>query len=170
MITGGHIASSYLIAVGAKQLGLPISSTEILQIILASNVMDIDFIVGQFTGKTGEAHHQNLTHTPIGALLLLVVLILLFKPSLIIALLFLMSLFLHLVLDDAGYWMYRLNFYKTPTNPQVNWLYPATPFHKNKLIIGNKKVLNFYLFKAWPVALLELLLILIATIVYFSSR
>ncbi len=166
MITGGHIAISYLLAGGVKHFGLPLSSGETLQIIIAGNVMDIDFLVGLVTGKTGEAHHQNITHTPLGAILLWGFLFLVFQPSFVVSLLFLISLFLHLVFDDIGYWMYKLKLYNTPTNSQINWLYPLTTFHKNKLIKGNKEVLIFYLFKAWPVALLELLLILVAIIVY----
>ena len=57
MITGGHIATSYLLAEGARHLGFPLTSGEIFQIIVAGNVIDIDFVVGQITGKTGEAHH-----------------------------------------------------------------------------------------------------------------
>ena len=65
MLTLGHIATSYLISIGAKNAGFPISSNEILQIVVAGNIMDVDFIIGQFTGKTGETHHQNITHTPL---------------------------------------------------------------------------------------------------------
>lgn len=166
MLTGGHISISYLLAEGARSFGFPITSNEIAQIIISGNVMDIDFLVGLVTGKTGEAHHQNITHTPLGAILLWGFLFLVFQPSFIVSLFFLISLFLHLVFDDLGYWMYKLILYNTPTNPQINWLYPLTTFHKNKLIKGNKEVLIFYLFKAWPVALLELLLILVAIIVY----
>lgn len=167
MITGGHIATSYLLAEGARHLGFPLTSSEVLQMIIAGNVMDIDFLAGLVTGKTGEAHHQNITHTPLGAFLLWTILFLIFQPSLIVSLLLLISLFLHLILDEIGYWIYRLKLYNTPTNPQINWLYPLTPFHKNKLIKGNKEVLSFYLFKAWPVALLELIFILIAIVVFF---
>jgi len=170
MLTPGHIAASYLIASGAKSLGFSISSSEIWQVIIAGNVMDIDFIIGQFTGKTGEAHHQNTTHSPLGALLILPILWLIFHPTMPIVALFLIALLVHLILDDIGYWMYKLRFYKTPTNPQVNWLYPITKFHKNKLITGNINVLNFYLFKAWPVATLELILTLAALLLYFLTR
>lgn len=170
MITGGHIASSYLLAEGAKHLGLPLSSNEVLQIILAGNVVDIDFLIGLATGKTGEAHHQNITHTPIGTLLLFIVLVLIFHPSPLLALLFLFSLFLHLILDDIGYWIYKFGLFKIPTNPQINWLYPLTAFHKNKLIKGNKEVLRFYVIKAWPIALLEFFLIILATIIFIKTR
>lgn len=166
MLTPGHIAASFIITAGAINLGFPISSNEIWQVIIAGNIMDMDFVIGQFIGKTGEAHHQNVTHTPLGATLILLILWLFFHPTILIMTLFLIALLVHLILDDIGFWMYKLRFYKTPTNPQVNWLYPLTPFHKNKLIKGNKEVLSFYLFKAWPVALLELLLILVATILF----
>ena len=169
MITGGHIAASYLLAEGARRMGFPLTSNEVIQIIIAGNVMDIDFLVGLMTGKTGEAHHQNFTHTPFGAILLWAGLLLLFKPTPVLSGLFLISIFFHLILDDIGYWAYRFKIIKVKINPQINWLYPLTRFHKNKLMIGNKEVLNFYLFKAWPVALLEILLILIATIVFIQA-
>lgn len=168
MLTSGHIASSYLLAEGMKCFGFSLTSKEVLQIIAVGNVMDLDFLVGLVNGKTGEAHHQNITHTPLGAILLWGFLFFVFSAIIVytVSLLFLISLFLHLVFDDIGYWMYKLKLYNAPANPQINWLYPLTTFHKNKIIKGNKEVLNFYLFKAWPVALLELLLILVAIIVY----
>jgi hypothetical protein len=169
MITGGHIASSYLLAMGAKGLGISVSTSDILQIIIAGNIADIDFIYGMLINKTGEAHHQNVTHTPVGALLFFVGFWLFLTPSLDIAILILLSLFLHLILDDIGYWFYKIKFYKSKTNPQINWLFPFTQFHKEKLIEGNKEVLYFYLFKAWPVALLEIVLIVVALILLFSS-
>lgn len=170
MLTPGHIAISYLIIKGFQHFGLPVTQNEILQTIVAGNVMDIDFLVGQFTQKTGEAHHQNISHTPLGAIIIFVVLILLFHPPITIAFILLISLIAHLVLDDVGYWMYKFKLYNTPTNPQINWLYPVTPYHKNKLITGNKNVLLFYLIKAWPVAIFELLITITAVFVFFSIK
>lgn len=73
---------------------------------------------------------------------------------------------LHLVLDESGYWVCKLGLYKSQVNPQINWLYPFSGFRRNKVMTDNKEVLRFYLINAWPVALLELLLIFVAIIVY----
>ena len=85
MLTGGHIATSYLLAQTAKSLGLPLIGNEVLGIIIAGNVIDLDFFVGFFTGKTGEAHHQNITHTPLGIILIWVGIHLLFRPSVMLS-------------------------------------------------------------------------------------
>lgn len=162
MLTGGHVAVSYLLAESAKSFGLPLTGTDVLWTIVAGNIIDTDFFLGFLTGKTGEAHHQNITHTPIGVLLIVLGIILLFHPSLTFSFLLFLALFIHLILDDIGYWFYKLNFLKSHVNPQVNWLFPITPFHKNKLMKSNKDVLKYYLFKTWPVSLTEAGLIVLA--------
>ena len=168
MLTGGHIAASYLIAETAKSFGVPVTASETIQIIIAGNIVDIDFFVGLINGKTGEEHHQNITHTPLGAVTLLILLSILFDASVVSAALLGISLFIHLILDDVGYWMYKLGIYKSRTNSQVNWFYPFNKFQKHNLIKGNKEVLKFYLVKAWPVAVIEILLVLIAVIVFLK--
>ncbi|OGG08952.1 hypothetical protein A2154_00905 [Candidatus Gottesmanbacteria bacterium RBG_16_43_7] len=166
MITGGHIAVSYLLAESAKSLGIHLTNNEVIGIIIAGNITDIDFFAGFLNGKTGEAHHQNITHTPFGILLIWGVMNLVFHPISYVSLLLLLSLLIHLILDDVGYWAYRTGIYKLAVNPQVNWLYPFTQFHKQPLITSNKVVLRNYIFKAWPIALAEGILIVLAIIIF----
>lgn len=170
MLTGGHIAISYLLAESAKSFGIPLNNSEIYTIIIAGNISDIDFIVGLFNGKTGEAHHQNISHTPLGVLIIWLIFQILFQFSFYMSILILSALFIHLIFDDIGYWAFRLKLYKFTVLPQVNWLYPITKFHKFPLVKSNRAVLENYLFKAWPISLLELILILTALFVYFLNH
>ncbi len=167
MLTGGHIAASYLLAETAKSLGVSLTGSDVLGIIIAGNIMDIDFVVGFLTGKTGEPHHQNISHTPVGAFLFLFVATLILHPSPMVSVLFLMAMFIHLTLDEVGYWGHRVRLYTSPVNPQINWLYPFTPFHKHTLMMSTKNVLRYYLINTWPVSLTEVLIILIALFIFF---
>jgi len=169
MLTGGHIAVSYLLAETSKLFGLTLTNKEVITIIIAGNIIDLDFLIGFFNGKTGEAHHQNLTHTPFGILLLNIGWYLLLKPSFSLSVLILVSTFLHLILDEISYWAYKLGFIKTKINPQINWLYPFKSFPKVELIKSNKESLKFYLLKAWPIALMELILIITALIILLKN-
>lgn len=167
MLTGGHVAVSYLLAETPKLFGLTLTNKEIFTVIIAGNIIDLDFLVGLFNGRTGESHHKNLTHTPFGISLLFIGWHILFKPLFCLSILILTSMYLHLVLDDIGYWTFKLGFTKVKINPQINWLYPFKPFLKTKMMTNNKEVLGFYLLKAWPIALMELILIIIALIIFF---
>lgn len=170
MLTGGHIAVSYLLAQTAKSFGLPLTANEVWGIVIAGNVIDLDFIAGFVTGKTGEAHHQNVTHTPLGIIAIWLIANLLFHPSIGLSLLLLVVMMLHLIMDEVGYWAYKLKLYKAVVFPQINWLYPFTGFHKHELMKNNKSVLNYYLFKTWPISLTELVLIAMALIVFYLSK
>lgn len=167
MLTGGHIAASYLLTETPKLFGIALTNKEIITIIIAGNIIDLDFLVGFFNGKTGEAHHQNLTHTPFGISLLYFGLYLLFKPSFPLSILIIISMLVHLVLDEIGFWAYKLRLIKVKVNPQINWFYPLRSFPKLKMMTNNNEVLKFYLLKAWPIALIELILIIIALIIFF---
>ena len=167
MLTGGHIAISYLLAETPRLFGLTLINKEIISIIIAGNIVDLDFLIGLANGKTGEAHHQNLTHTPFGILLLYFGWYLLFKPSFPLSILIIASMFLHLVLDEIGFWTYKLGFIKTKVNPQINWFYPFKSFPKIKMMTNNNEVLKFYLLKAWPIVLTELILIITSLFVFF---
>lgn len=158
---------SYLLAETPKLFGLTLTNKEILTVIIAGNIIDLDFLVGLFNSKTGEAHHQNLTHTPFGILLLYFGWYLLFKPSFLLSILIIISMLFHLVLDEIGFWGYKLGLTKIKVNPQINWFYPFRRFPKIEMMTNNKEVLWFYLFKAWPIALMELILIIIALIIFF---
>lgn len=176
MLTGGHVAVSYLVAESARHFGLPLTNTEVLGIVIAGNIVDLDFLLGFLNGKTGEAHHQNITHTPIGVFSIWLGIDLLFHPFLYLSLSLLVIMMIHLVLDDIGYWAYKAKLYKSAVNPQINWLYPLTKFHTDQLmknnkaglLLRNKDVLKYYLFNTWPIFLLEIILIVTALVVFLS--
>lgn len=169
MLTGGHIAISYLLAESAKSFGIPISNMDTLTIIVAGNITDIDLLIGLFNKKTGEAHHHNISHTPFGVLIIWLIIQFLFQLRFYLSILILISLFIHLILDDVGYWAFRWNIYKHKVPPQVNWFYPFSPFHKISMETDNKIALKNYLFKAWPIALLEILFMVFALSVYILN-
>lgn len=170
MITGGHIAASYLLAYSAQSLGISLTNQEIIGIILAGNIVDLDLLTGFLNGKTGEAHHQNITHTPVGVLIIWVIINIVFHPATGVSVLLLISMIIHLTLDETGYWAYRLKIIKNQINPQINWLYPLTPFPKVKLIISTQKALITYFVKAWPIVVIEGIIICVAVaVLIFSS-
>lgn len=166
MITGGHIAVSYLLSESTKLFGVTLTNKEVIGVIIAGNIVDIDFITGLISGKTGELHHQNVTHTPIGTILICVGINFIFNPGIILSILLLIVMLMHLILDDIGYWMRCLGLYMPTVHSQINWLYPLTQFREGKLVKDNTIVLKNYLLKAWPVALIEIFLIAIAIIVF----
>lgn len=160
MLLTGHIAASYLIAHTAQAAGIPLTHNEILGVVLAGTIIDLDYIAGLFNGKTGEAHHATLTHTPAGVLLLWTGIVFVFHTPFVLSLILLVSMIVHLMLDDMSYWINRAN------NPQINWLYPFTPFRLNKLITSTKKTVLAYFVRGRPVVALELLLTVAAISVY----
>ena len=169
MLTGGHIAASYLLAKTANSFGLPLSGKDIVGVIIAGNIIDLDFFVGFITGKTGEAHHHNITHTPLGILIIMIAITLIFRPTAGFAIVIFSSMVLHLILDDIGYWLYKSKLMKAVVYPQINWPFPFTRFHQHNLMKNNESVLKYYLFNTWPVSLAEILLIIIASLIYIRS-
>jgi hypothetical protein len=95
-------------------------------------------------------------------------LLLLLHPKPFVSLLLLIALLLHLILDDIGYWAYKLKIQKFKVYPQINWLYPIRHYSNHELVKENKEVLKIYLIKAWPISMLEGLLIFIALVVYLK--
>ena len=168
MITGGHVAISYLIAEDAKFLGVPLNGNQVLGIVLAGNLPDVDFLVGLVNGRRGELHHQNITHTPLGVFLIWLVILVLFKPDLAFSFILLASMVTHLFIDDLGNIAAKLGIYQQVASPQINWLYPFTSYSKHQLIRNNKEVLKHYLVKGWPIATIEVVLILVALAVYLA--
>lgn len=167
MITGGHIAISYLLAEGSKAIGFPLSNIEILGILIVGNISDVDFLIGLINGKKGEEHHQNITHTPVGIILIWLIVLVILRPDLSFSFILLLSLIIHLILDDLGHIFARIGIYKQVPSPQINWLYPLTGYSKHSLIKNNREVLKHYLIKGWPIAALEILSIIAALMVYF---
>jgi cytochrome b len=157
MLTPGHVAATYLLLEGTKAAGIMVSPDETIFLLITTNLPDLDFLAGYITGKTGEMHHQNVTHTPLGALLLAVLLKLVFNLSTTRLLLAAGLLLFHLLLDDLDYLVSN----RIKGTPQINWLYPLTKFsHQTNLEKGTLATLKKYL--KTPCALLELILIITA--------
>jgi Predicted membrane-bound metal-dependent hydrolase (DUF457). len=169
MITGGHIAVSYLMAEGAKYLGVPLNNDQILGVILMGNLPDIDFLFGLAHGEGGESHHRKATHTIFGIILMWLTVVIIFRPEIYFSLVLLTTLFVHLLLDDLGQMFAKLKIYYHTSDPQINWLYPFTPYSKHKIIMGNREALKHYVIKGWPIAVLELILIILAVLVYLRN-
>jgi hypothetical protein len=169
MLTLGHIATSYLITEGAMFSGVPLSNSQVLGTILIGNLPDIDFLTGFITGKKGERHHQNITHTPLGNIILWILITLIFKTSYYFSFILWVTLFSHLILDDIGHWFYKLKLHKYPVGQQINWLYPITKFSNHTMPETYTESLKIYLTKAWPTALLEILIIVVTIFVLISS-
>ena len=167
MLTPGHIATSYLIVEGARNIGVDLNNEQILLIILSGNVLDVDFLVGLFNGKKGELHHQNITHTPVGALIVGLLLVFIFQINVILAALIFLSLFIHLFLDDLSHILSVLKIYKKNGETQINWFWPITKYPDRKVMTSNKEILKYYLTKAWLIASLEIICIAIALFCFY---
>ena len=45
MLTSGHIAASYILAQSVKSIGIPLTFNEVFGIIIAGNIIDLDFFI-----------------------------------------------------------------------------------------------------------------------------
>ena len=165
----GHIAGSYLLAKSSQLLGYGISSREILSIVVAGNVLDLDLFFGFLLGKKGDQHHDFITHTPFMAVTLWTAFELFYGSnfSLTTNILILVSLLLHLVLDDIGYWFWKLGLREVSSYSQINWAYPFTKFQSaKKRIANNNETLNNYFRKAKANIVLEIVLALTAILIF----
>lgn len=131
MLPPGHIAASYILLKSVELAGFKISGTEILLVLAASIVLDFDLLPAQWLKKN---HHDLISHTPLGAFILWLILISLYGNHLSLGgqLLILASFFFHLVLDEAGFWLCRLRLQGISREPQITWLYPLVKFPRRK--------------------------------------
>ena len=73
MLPLGHIAFSYLISQLPRFRGKFLSTKEILFVIFAGSVFDLDLIIYPlFFGQSSVGHHFFVTHTPIAGLTLFI--------------------------------------------------------------------------------------------------
>ncbi len=171
MLPLGHLSASYLLTKLSKKLSLK----EILLIVFAGFVLDFDIFIGVALDKS---HHDLITHTPFGAIIVWLILVLIFKNiSSFAKLLTLTSLILHLILDEIGYWFYVLKFQTIVNQPQISWLYPLKPLFNRSVPSSFCSIGSFiwlYLNNAWANVLLEIILfgaaLLILGINYKNSR
>ena len=168
MLPLGHLSAAYLLTQTSKKLSLK----EVLLILLAGIVLDFDIFLGIALNKS---HHDLITHTPFGAIIVWLILIFIFSKSLsgLGKVLVLASLFLHLILDEAGYWLYSLGLQSIINQPQISWFYPLKPLF-DKLISSSFYSIGLfvwiYLNNARANVLLEIILFLTALIIFILNR
>lgn len=162
MLPPGHIAASYILVKSVEILGFKISLPEIMLILFASIVLDFDIIVAHGLKKS---HHDLFTHTPLGVFLIWLAFILLFGVNFSLAtkILVLVIFFIHLLLDELGFWLCKLGFQKVSQEPQINWLYPIKKFKtRQESFPLNAQFLLHYYQTAKANVFLEMILSLIA--------
>ena len=171
MLTPGHIATSYILAKSTALFGFTPTPNETTLIIIAGNIIDIDFLFGLIRGKRDDQHHAYITHTPVGIIAIWMIWFILLGHAQLpfINVLIGLSLVLHLILDDLGYLFYRLKLQALSPYPQINWFYPFTKSQVPQPPIYNQQTLKNYFSKTKMSALTELLLIAAALLIYFSG-
>lgn len=167
MLPPGHIAASYILIKSAETFGLNLSFPETLAVLASSIILDFDIIFASFLKKS---HHDLASHTPLGILIIWLVIILSFGNHLSPAAktLILLSLFFHLVLDELGFWLCKLKLQEISEERQINWLYPLTKSPDRKTVY-EKHFLDFswlgdYARKAKANIFLEIVLSVIAVL------
>ena len=164
MLPFGHLGASYLLTKISRKL----SALEILLILFGAIAPDLDLPISFWLQKS---HHDLITHTPLGILLIWLVLALIFRKKLSTpgrVLLFL-SLLTHLLLDEVGYWFYLLGFQSISNQPQINWFYPLTAFPIRTEVIFFPSFLIEYLTKAPANVLAEIILTILAGAVFLRQ-
>lgn len=171
MLTPAHIASSYLLAESTRLFGYAPTGNDVLLIVAAGNILDLDFVIGSFLGKNGEEHHFFPSHTPIFATLIFFPVLFLQTINPFIKPFIFLSLFLHLFLDDIGYWFQKIGLQNISKYHQINWLFPFSRNPKpSNLIRNNKELIANYLENAKANVVLEVLLVTSAVVVFFLLR
>lgn len=131
MLPPGHLASTYILIRAAEGLGFRLSPLETLAVLFSGLVLDFDMVPSQLLRRH---HHDLFTHTPFGSLVLWLIFV--FIPGIPLSadakVLILLSLWLHLVLDQAGYWLCRLGLPGVSQESQITWQYPRRPFPKRQ--------------------------------------
>ena len=168
MLPLGHLSATYILT----QINKKLSLKEILLILFAGIILDFDIFLGIALNKS---HHDLITHTPFGAIIVWLILIFIFSKSLSRPrkILILASLFLHLALDEAGYWLYSLGLQNIINQPQITWLYPLKSLFERSISSSYYSIGAFiwiYLNNAKANVLLEIILFLIALIIFILNK
>lgn len=142
MLPPGHIAASYILVKSVELAGFNISGAETLLVLAASIVLDFDLLPAQ---RLKISHHDLISHTPLGAFVLWLIFVFIVGDYLSPTgqILILLSLLLHLLLDEAGFWLCRLKLRGISREPQITWLYPWAKFPRRK----NPETFKFSFFK-----------------------
>jgi hypothetical protein len=126
MLPFGHLSAGYLISQTPKIKKSNLLVKEVVCITACGLILDFDFFILPLFGYPGASHHHFPVHTPVGIVIMIVLLAILtqFKLSKLAYALGFIALLSHLVLDDLSYWLYRLGIGKFVT-AQINWFYPV---------------------------------------------
>ncbi|MBI4359346.1 MAG: hypothetical protein HY577_02070 [Candidatus Nealsonbacteria bacterium] len=169
MLPPGHLGATLILIKTAEAGGGRFSLTEIVLTLAASLVLDLDLLPAQWLKKN---HHDLISHTPLGAFILWLILIALYGNHLSLSgqLLILASFFLHLVLDEVGFWLCRLKLQGISREPQITWLYPRVKFprRKNQEIL-KPSFLKDYFQKAKANVVSEMILSLMALLMLWLT-
>lgn len=174
MLPSAHVASSYLISQAPRLFGQSLTTPEVLIVITAGNIIDVDFIVANLLRIKEKDHHNLITHTPIfilGAWTFDFILFSNMLSNLVWFLILIVAMF-HLVLDSSLYWFYKWGKQKISKYPQINWLYPLTPFIKKTNEMPNKSFLFFlknYFNQARFSVFVEVLLVMTASLYFLLT-
>jgi hypothetical protein len=165
----GHLGFSYLLAQLAGWWGVELSAREVILVVITGSIVDIDLFVTFFV-KKGVSHHNFVTHTPLGAFLIWLALIVGWGAyfSLLVSILLLAALLGHLALDDLGYWLSHWGFQNVPEYPRTNWLYPFRKYNNIGILKRLSDIRTFkdkYLKAARASNICEIALVLGALIV-----
>ncbi len=179
MLTLGHLSASYLISQIPTIYGVPLTSAEQILVVGAGYVLDLDLLIAKFFVKREAYHHLLPTHTPLFVIILSTFAFILLKNvfSSTVLLLSFISMMIHLVLDDLGYWFCKMGLQKVSEIPQIFWLYPfdirRQHYVKNwqfESNISNHGIIKSYITKAPANVISELLLFTLAILVFLNSN
>ena len=130
MLPLGHTAFSYLISQLPRLRGKILSSKEVLFVLFAGNIFDLDLIIYPlFFGQSSVGHHFFVTHTPLAGLILFALFWIFLRGIFSKTAIYMAGLAMlgHFVMDDISYWFSFLGLVKC-TQPQIFWLYPVSLF------------------------------------------
>jgi hypothetical protein len=152
MLTIGHIATSFLISQIPVVWGSPLTRPEIILVTLSGYVLDLDLFIAKFNLKNEASHHLLPTHTPLFVLILSIIGFVGLNNyfSQLALMLSSISMFVHLILDDIGYWFCKFGWQKESKTPQIFWFYPfdkrRNNYMKDKILIDSnfKAIKNYF--------------------------
>lgn len=179
MLTLGHLSASYLISQVPTFYGAPLTSAEQILVVGAGYVLDLDLLIAKFFVKREAYHHLLPTHTPLFVVIVAAIAFLLLKGvfSSVALFLSLVAMIVHLILDDIGYWFCKLGLQKISDIPQIFWLYPFDKRRQHYVKnwqyvtnISNHGMIKSYLTRAPANIISELLLFILALLVFLNNK
>lgn len=168
-MTFGHLAFSYLLIKLMQGLGGVFSWMDIMAIMVAGSMLDLD-IIGSLWLKRGVSHHRFFTHTPAGIFLLWLIFVFLIQGyfSWMVLLVALAAAWSHLVLDSLGGWIVG-TLPGLENYGLINWAYPWRRRLASLTISRNLSRLNRSYLKADAINKdIELVLMLAALVVFLQ--